>query len=223
MNVFLSYSSEDRVIAEEIQLALVSDGHVVFFDAQSLPPGGDYRQRIKVAIERADALVCLISPSSVANDSYALTELNLARKRWPSPKQHVVPVIVREVNWALIPPYLKAVTILEPKGNTAAEVAGAVMSLRDNSCAEQVGVESNRSHSTWMADWRTTLAAALITLAVGAVTGWYVGRREIVPPTPISPSDLLRSSDGTGAGADVVFTNSTSDHVQIVWLIPRIT
>jgi hypothetical protein len=66
-----------------------------------------------------------ISPSSLATGSYALTELKYARKKWRHPAGHVLPVLVRPVDWNAIPPYLKAVTVLEPEGNTPAEVREA--------------------------------------------------------------------------------------------------
>lgn len=55
MKFFLSYASEDRPLAEEIQLALAGAGHEVFFDRESLPAGGDYHARIKASV---DAAIC---------------------------------------------------------------------------------------------------------------------------------------------------------------------
>lgn len=129
MQVFLSYSSSDRAVAEEIQLALLGEGHEVFFDQDSLPAGGNYHARIHSAIALADAIVFLISPQSIAPGSYALTELKLARSRWRHPKGKVLPVRLGATPWNLIPAYLKSVTVLEPAGNVAAEVAAAVAAL----------------------------------------------------------------------------------------------
>ena len=74
MKIFLSYASEDRPHAEEIQLALAGAGHEVFFDRESLPAGGDYHTRIKASVDAAELFVFLISPHSVAPGGYALTE-----------------------------------------------------------------------------------------------------------------------------------------------------
>src|SRR5215510_5682057 len=119
MQIFLSYASEDREIADLIHLALLGGGHKVFFDRESLPPGGDYHARIRNAVEHSDLFLFLISPNSVAQGSYALTELKYARARWPHPKGRVLPVRLRAVSWETIPGYLKAVTVLEPEGNPA--------------------------------------------------------------------------------------------------------
>lgn len=134
---FLSCTSEDGELAEEIQLALVGSGHHVFFDKASLPAGGDYHSIIQNAVQGADIFIFL-TPNSVAQGSYALTELKYAREKWAHPKEKILPVLVRATDWTAIPPYLKSVTVLEPEGNVAAEVLNAVetMNKRDqyNDC-----------------------------------------------------------------------------------------
>jgi TIR domain len=126
MRVFLSHASEDRDAAEQIYLVLVKAGHDVFFDRSELPAGGDYNTRIQEAVYECELFIFLISPNSVARSSYALTELKFAREKRQHPEGYVLPVMVRETSYDLIPNYLKAVSILEPEGNTAAEVGRQV-------------------------------------------------------------------------------------------------
>lgn len=126
MQIFLSYASEDRQAAEQIKLALVGAGYNVFFDKDSLPPVGDYNSRIRKAVKRSDLFVFLISSNSVASGSYARTEPHYAREKWPHPKDKVIPVILSKIPFESVPNYLKAVTILEPEGNDAAEILSAV-------------------------------------------------------------------------------------------------
>ena len=130
MRIFLSYASEDREIAERISLALAGAGHKVFFDKTSLPAGGDYIQRIRAALARTDAMIFLISPNSIERSSFALNELQLAEDRWKHPKDRVVPVMVRPTPFVDVPPYLKAVTILEPIGDVSAHVLQCISKLR---------------------------------------------------------------------------------------------
>lgn len=137
MNIFLSYASEDREIADEVRLALGGGGHQVFFDRESLPAAGDFHTRIRTAVERSDVFVFLASPDSVAQGSYALTELKYARVKWSHPKGRVLPVRVGDTPWEAIPAYLKAVTVLEPEGNMAAEVLLAVSELEREIGREQ--------------------------------------------------------------------------------------
>src|SRR5882724_2452703 len=122
MKIFLSYSSKNRAAAEAVNFALLGGGHEVFFDRTSLPPGGDYNERIHDAIIHTDRLVFLITPDSVRPDSYALTELEHAKTAWPHPKARVIPVLLLPTPMDAIPAYLKAETILEPIGNVAAAV-----------------------------------------------------------------------------------------------------
>jgi hypothetical protein len=130
-SVFISYASEDRKFAEDIQLALCGAGYRVFFDKESLPAGGDYHSRIRQWVEDSDILVFLISPDSVKSGGYALTELKYAREKWAHPGGRVLPVVVRSTEFESIPKYLRAVTLLEPEGNVAAETVGAVTRMRE--------------------------------------------------------------------------------------------
>jgi hypothetical protein len=139
MKIFLSYASEDRPQAEEIQLALAGAGHEVFFDRQSLPAGGDYHARIKASVDEAELFVFLISPDSVDAGGYTLTEMGYARSRWPHPKGHVLPVLLRQTDFKTIPAYLKSVTVLEPSGNVAAEVVSAVARAADGTASGGLG------------------------------------------------------------------------------------
>jgi hypothetical protein len=130
MNIFLAYASEDKDVAEQIYLVLLAARHHVFFDSSDLPPGADYNTRIRKAVDACELFIFLVSPDSVAKSSYALTELGYAREKWQLPAGYVLPVLVRQTDYASIPNYLKAVTILEPEGNTAAAVGNSVADWR---------------------------------------------------------------------------------------------
>ena len=122
MRIFLSYNSTDRDLADRIRLALLARKHTVFFDRNDLPPGLSFDARIAQAVDEADLFVFLISPESITEGRYTLTELGLAQRKWSHPDRHVLPVMVRAVPIEQIPPYLKAVTIMKPSGDIPAEV-----------------------------------------------------------------------------------------------------
>lgn len=128
-SIFLCHASEDKPTVEPIQLALAGAGHRVFFDEQSLPPGGDYHQRIRNAIATCDLFVFIGSEASLKPGKFTLSELKFARERWPSPVNHVLPVVLGDVEPRHLPPYLQATTVLSVDGNAAAEVRGAVEDL----------------------------------------------------------------------------------------------
>ena len=129
MKIFLSYATEIRDRAESVNAALLAAGHDVFFDREDLPAGQGYDERIRSAIEGSDLFLFLISPAAVATGHYTRTELKIARRRWPDPAGHVLPVMVTPTPFGELPAYLGSVTILVPEGNLAAEVVLAVSDL----------------------------------------------------------------------------------------------
>jgi TIR domain len=133
MYIFLAYASEDKEAAESIAYSLRSRRHKVFLDHDDLPPGASYDQQIERAVKESDIFIFLISPTSVAEGRYTLSELNFARQQWPDPNGRVLPVMTRKTPAKNVPSYLKAVTILEPRGNIAAETSAAVDNMRHGS------------------------------------------------------------------------------------------
>ena len=148
MKIFLSHASEDRSLAKEIQLALLGSGHQVFFDRESLLAGGDFHTRIREEVNGSDLFIFLISPHSLSSGKYTLSELRYAEKKWLHPREHVLPVMIERVPFEQINEYLKAVTILEPAGNIAAEVAAEV------AAKEELNAKSSPSVTSISGSWR---------------------------------------------------------------------
>ena len=73
----------------------------------------------------------LISPHSVSKRRYVKSELQIVKAKWPVPWEKVLPVVISATNRSLIDPYLAAATLLEPRGDVAAEVAAATLRLLD--------------------------------------------------------------------------------------------
>ena len=129
VKIFLSYAREQSSIAEEINVSLSVRGHDVFFDRSALQPGLEYDHTIQQEIEACGVFTFLISPDAIAAKRYSLTELGFARKRWPNPSGKVLPVMVVPTLLEDVDAWLRAVTILYPQGNAAAEVAAAIDAL----------------------------------------------------------------------------------------------
>jgi TIR domain-containing protein len=102
----------------------------VFLDTEDLPAGADYQTRIEGAIGRCALFCFLISPQSVAPKRFTLSEVNIARRRWPNPTGRVLPVMVEPVPMDSVPAYLRAVSILQPEGDLVADVLTAVSTMR---------------------------------------------------------------------------------------------
>ena len=137
LKIFISYAAEQLDIAEKIYLTLSNSGHDVFFDRTSLTPGKDYNPAILAEIRNSDVFVFLISPQSVEDGTYAKTELRFAQSVWKAPQGHILPVMAVEMALEEIPEYLKAVTILTPKGNLVAEVAATISDIATGWSPEQ--------------------------------------------------------------------------------------
>lgn len=126
MKVFISYANEDKYKAEELSLALRGKGFEVFFDSERIQGGQDYNSIIHTDIQNSDLMVFLISPASLKKGAYPRTELKFAKEKWHHPKGHLLPVLSKPVDRKSIPPYLKAVSIIEPEGDLVPEVLAVI-------------------------------------------------------------------------------------------------
>jgi formylglycine-generating enzyme required for sulfatase activity len=215
MKIFLSHASEDKELADQIHLALVGVGHKVFFDRESLPPGGDYYARIHSAVKSSDLFVFLISPHSVAPGRYTLTELKYARDRWPHPKGRVLPVRLQAVSWDMIPTYLKAVTVLEPEGNVPAEVVGAVakmvplMGFEERTTSE-VQTKSDEVSSSSARERTRKITVPVLVALIGIVVALGAAAYKLFW-SPRSAGHVFRDSlKSGGAGPEMVVIEAGS-------------
>jgi hypothetical protein len=128
MRAFISYSTEQRPIAERLSHALRNEGHIVFFDRDTLPEGEAYDGAIRKEILACDLFIFLISPESLSG-RYALSELNVIQKSAPAPGNRVLPVMAVPVAMDAVPAYLRSLTILNPKGDIVADIVNHVAGL----------------------------------------------------------------------------------------------
>jgi len=65
----------------------------------------------------------------VSEGRYTITEIEFANARWRNPSNHALPAMVKATDLGSVHPYLKTVTMLQPRGNLPAEVVAAVARL----------------------------------------------------------------------------------------------
>src|ERR1041385_659374 len=95
MNVFISHSAADRAFAEHLAKALSERGLEAWTDAQ-MQPGGSLTAQIKSAIEKADAVIPVLS-ASAKNSRWMASELSLAlADRFSGGKKIIVPVLAEK-------------------------------------------------------------------------------------------------------------------------------
>lgn len=90
MQLFLSYSSRDRNIANLVKQALEEVGYTAWIDHISIQGGRLWFAEIAQAIHDCDICILLVSPDSVASKN-VLDEIALAREK----KKTVIPIVIR--------------------------------------------------------------------------------------------------------------------------------
>lgn len=156
VRIFVCHASEDARAAQEIALALRGAKFDVFIDEHDLPVAGDFHARIREAIRVADAFIFLITEHSLAPNKYTLSELGFAKEKWPHPGGRLFAVLLTSIPISSLDPYLRSVTILEPRGNVAADV-----------CRVLVAERSKRHRK-----WRLTAAVAVAALLISGLWLW---------------------------------------------------
>ncbi len=172
MRIFLSYASAQRPLAERINQLLQSEGHSVFFDRDDLPAGETYGDRIRVAVARCHVFIFLVAPDSVSAGSYALTELAFAEQLPRRQAPAMIPVLAAPIaSMDMLPPFLAPLTLLEPRGDVAAEVAAKVAGI---------AARRRRRHGL--------LGAGALAAAIMLVAGALLLRDEFRPETTRPPA-----------------------------------
>jgi hypothetical protein len=186
VDIFLSYASEERALAERVCRVLETEGHDVFFDREDLGGGDAFGERIRAAMAAADVLVYLISRSSVASKSYALTELSIATSLPARRRPAVLPVLTDDTPIDSVPAALRAQTILEPQGDTPAEIAAAI---------DRIGKRKRQRQLT---------LGAVATLIVALAAGGYAGLRWLKKPLGATAAETTGSDATSTTAADPV-------------------
>lgn len=189
MRIFLSYASQYQRDIEPIAIALRNLRHLVFLDKDDLPPGTDFNEQIRAAIEQSDLLIFFITPESVAEGRFTRSELALAQKKWPGPAGHILPVMLRPTPMDDIPPYLRGVHILKSAGNLIADVQAEVANI---------GGARNRTSGWGTGSGLKTAAAVACVAGIGAFA--------LLPRSGMETSLACGYRDGPKAGMVEVAT-----------------
>lgn len=107
MTIFISYARVDEGIALAIDQSLIDEGFETFLDIRDLNGKPDFQKAIEEAIQQCEGFIFLVStdslnknPNSGKYGSYPITELQLVKEKWPSPGEHVLPVLLSEdIKW----------------------------------------------------------------------------------------------------------------------------
>jgi internalin A len=104
--MFISYSHEDERLRNELEThlkLLQRQGLLETLCDRKIGAGEDWKRGIDDSLERADIILLLISPDFMVSDYCYEEEMKRAMARHESGEARVIPIIVRDVNWARAP------------------------------------------------------------------------------------------------------------------------
>ena len=109
--IFVSYARADVAFADQLATALTIRGYDVLIDHQSLPSLEDWRRELLVLIRKADTVVFIVSPSSVASavckwevDQMAVLKKRLAPVVFERVANDSVPTDITKINYLFFDP-----------------------------------------------------------------------------------------------------------------------
>ncbi|MEM6252434.1 MAG: TIR domain-containing protein [Cyanobacteria bacterium P01_D01_bin.156] len=106
--IFISYSEEDMDIQQKIRKRLMREGFTVWVNTVDIPTATDFQQAINRGIEKADNIVLLLSPNSLASQ-YCQQELAYARQY----HKRIIPLLVQSMDVAVLPDDLRMVQFID--------------------------------------------------------------------------------------------------------------
>lgn len=192
-DVFISYQSQDRPVAQALGAALAADGYAVWWD-RDLVPGENYAVEIQRQLDGARCVVVLWSAASVAS-SYVLDEASRARDA-----KKLLPVRIEEMALPLGFGMLHTPDLLHWDGAADDPAYQAL-------CTE-IGKREDRPPAPpppppFPPRWLRKMAVPAAAFALGAGTLWNVQALWPSPPQEISPEKKKQAEQATselGAG-----------------------
>jgi internalin A len=106
INLFYSYSRKDELLRENLETHLKilnRQGLIQSWYDRDIDAGEDWQNEINSHLEHADIILLLISADFIASDYCYELEMERALEREEKGEVHIIPIIVRAVNWQTSP------------------------------------------------------------------------------------------------------------------------
>jgi formylglycine-generating enzyme required for sulfatase activity len=145
-SVFISYSRNDLLRAEQLRDRLRAHGVEAYLDKHDILPGEPWQERLAYLIEAADVVTFLVSPDSVSSPicDWEVNETERLGKR-------LLPVIIRATPIELIPGRLRRLNFIFMRDPT--EEAEGLASLRMAIDTDFTWVREHTRLGQLAADW----------------------------------------------------------------------
>lgn len=144
--IFVSYAHKDERLLNELKTHLSPlrrQRLIETWDDSEIEAGEDWREKINDSLERADIIILLISADFIASDYCYEKEMARALERHEKKEARVVPVIVRDAKWEMIP-RLSKLQVIPKNAKPVRNWASKDTAWRDVSDRIQKMIESMR-------------------------------------------------------------------------------
>ncbi len=114
LKLFYSYSHKDEGLRNELEthLAMLKrDGVISEWHDRRITAGQEWDRQINQHLDTADIILLLVSADFLASKYCYEIEMKRALERHEKKEARVVPVIVRDVNWKVIPELSKLTAV----------------------------------------------------------------------------------------------------------------
>ena len=104
-HVFISYSQKDNLFLEELSkhlMPLIRLNKATKWDDKSIDAGSEWEEEILENLEKADIVLCLMSPDYIASD-FCDNQLKIALESHKEDQKVVVPIRIRKVRTQDLP------------------------------------------------------------------------------------------------------------------------
>jgi len=125
-NLFVSYSRADKAFARRLRDSLVAAGHEVWVDWEDIPPTAEWLTDIKSAVDKADAVMFILSTTSAASTTCGI-ELSHAAER----HKRLIPIVIDGVRADVVPPVIAKLQWIfcRPEDDIEAGIAAALKAI----------------------------------------------------------------------------------------------
>ena len=106
LRVFISYSHKDEALREELETHLAPlrrQGLIGMWSDRRIGAGTEWKGAIDEELEKADAILMLVSPDFVNSDYCYDIEMTRAMERHEARTARVIPILVRPVDFHGLP------------------------------------------------------------------------------------------------------------------------
>jgi hypothetical protein len=150
MSVFISYSHNDKRFVDRLAAALIRKRQHIWLDRYELRPGDSLLQRIQDAIEKAQALLVVLSKASV-NSEWCKKELSVGLVRELEEKRVVViPVLMEDCS---IPLLLRDKLCADFRISFKDGINDVIQAIATVTSDSQGRLHSDEFYTDWAMDW----------------------------------------------------------------------